>query len=281
MQQSLTYYLTLLVLKLKGIKKDFSKDPIDYKKIRRTDVYTPKGSFYKQNYVTTNKIASTQITKIQQIETTNQLLLFIHGGAFISGPAKHHWDTIKELYKKTNYNIWLCDYPKAPESTISEISKNIDLVYANALKTYKGSNITLIGDSVGGTLTTALVQRLILNKGEIPHKIILVCPVMDSSMSNPEINEINAIDPMLSRSGILSAKTMCAENNDLKNVMLSPLYGSFDNFPATIMVTAEHDIMFPDQKLAIEKFKKANVAIDVVEGKAMPHIWPLLPVIKN
>lgn len=35
MKQSFTYYVALLILKLKGLKKDFSKDPIDLKKIRK------------------------------------------------------------------------------------------------------------------------------------------------------------------------------------------------------------------------------------------------------
>jgi len=281
MRQSFTYYLTLFVLKLKGIKKDFSKSPIDYKKIRKHDIHVPKGIFFKQNHVTSFKVSKTLITELKQTKTSNKLLLYIHGGAFISGPGKHHWDTMKELYKKSNHTIWLCDYPKAPENSISEISKNIGLIYTTALKTYDATNIILAGDSVGGTLATALVQRLVLKNETLPNEIILICPVMDASMSNPKIDSINDIDPMLSKNGILSAKTMCAENGDLRNSMLSPLFGSFDKFPTTLICIAEHDIMYPDQKLAIEKLKKANITLEIIDGKAMPHIWPLLPVMKE
>ena len=42
-KQSLSCYALLLVLKLKGIKKNFSKDPINVEKIRRDDIYDPKG----------------------------------------------------------------------------------------------------------------------------------------------------------------------------------------------------------------------------------------------
>ncbi|TPN88906.1 alpha/beta hydrolase fold domain-containing protein [Aquimarina algicola] len=281
MKQSLTYHLTLLVIKLKGLKKNFSKDPIDFKKIRKEDVHQPKGKFFKQNGVRSFKISGSVITEIGRADNSDKLLIFIHGGAFISGPGKHHWDTIQEIAKQTNYTIWMCNYPKAPEHKISEISENIDAIYTTAQEQYQASQITLIGDSVGGTLVTALIQRLVEGKKELPNKIILICPVMDATMSNPDIEKVDAIDPMLSKKGILSAKKMCAENNDLKNVMISPIYGSFEQFPETVLFLAENDIMYPDQKLVVQKLKKTNTNVMVIEGKSMPHIWPFLPIMKE
>jgi len=281
MKQSFTYYLALLVIKLKGLKKIFSQDPIDYKKIRKEDVFYPKGKFFKQNTIKNFKVSNALVTEIGKESSTSKLLIFVHGGAFISGPAQHHWDTVKEISKQTDYTIWMCNYPKAPEHQISEISKNIDEIYKHALKAYKPNQISFIGGSVGGTLVTALMQRLIAQKKQLPHKIILVSPVMDSSMSNPEIEKVDQIDPMLSKVGLVSAKKMCAEDNDLKNVLLSPIYGSFEQFPETVLFLATNDITYPDQKLAVEKLKQANVKINVIEGKNMPHIWPFLPVMKE
>ncbi len=116
---------------------------------------------------------------------------------------------------------------------------------------------------------------------KIAKKIILVTPVMDASMSNHEIEKIDNIDPILSKIGVLSAKKMCAENNDLKNVMISPLFGNFNKFPHTILFLAENDICYPDQKLAVKKFINAKINIEIIEGKNMPHIWPFLPVMKE
>ena len=39
---------------------------------------------------------------------------------------------------------------------------------------------------------------------------------------------------MLSKIGVLSAKKMCAENNDLKNPMISPLFGRFNNLKSRL-----------------------------------------------
>lgn len=281
MNKSITYYITLLVLKLKGVKKTFSAEPIDYKKIRKENVHHPKTSSFKNKKIRSFKISKTSITEIKSEKTLDKLVLFIHGGAFISGPAKHHWDTLREIAKHTNLTIWMCNYPKAPEHKITEISNNIDAVYQQALKKYKGKQITLIGDSVGGTLVTTLTQRLIKNNDELPNKILLISPVMDATMSNKKIAIVDKKDPMLSQKGVLSAKKMCAGNVDLKNEIISPLYGSFNQFPKTILFLAENDITYPDQQLAVQKMKKYNVEVEVVFGDKMPHIWPLLPVMKE
>jgi len=281
MKYSLTYYLTLFVLKIKGIKKDFSKDPIDFIKIRKEDIHHPKGAFFRQNLKRNFKVLKTSVTEIKRDETANKLLLFIHGGAFISGPAKHHWDSIQTIATKTNYTVWMCNYPKAPEHKISEISNNIDSVYKTALEHYSPKDIVLIGDSVGGTLITALVQRLVKNKTELPIKIILVSPVMDATMSNPHIDKIEPIDPMLSKNGVVSAKRMCAKNSNLNNEMISPINGSFENFPTTVVFLAKNDITYPDQQLLVQKLTQANTALEVTEGDGMPHIWPFLPVMKE
>ncbi len=280
MKYSLSYYIIILVLKLKGLKKIFSKDPIDYKRLRKEDVHKPSGNFFKK-YSHSFKILDSTITEIKQVSHTGTLVIFIHGGGFVSGPGQHHWDTIKKLSDQTEHTIWLCNYPKAPEVKISEISKNIDAVFQSALTQYSAHNIILIGDSVGGTLIIALTQRLIKNNIGLPKKIILISPVMDATMTNPNIEKIDQTDPMLSKIGLRSAKKMCAKNNDLKDPKLSPIYESFDNFPKTILYLAENDITYPDQQLTVQKLKEAEVDVKVIIGKGMPHVWPLLPVFKE
>jgi len=163
------------------------------------------------------------------------LLLFVHGGGFISGPNQLHWNIIEKLSKETKQTIWVCDYPKAPENDIFEISNNLDFVYQKALEKFDSNNIILIGDSVGGTLVMALVQRAINYKWAIPQKLLLVCPVCDSTFQNPAINAIEEKDIMLSVKGVVSAKRMSAGRYDLDNAMISPINASFKKFPTTVL----------------------------------------------
>jgi acetyl esterase/lipase len=206
---------------------------------------------------------------------TDKLLIYFHGGAFVSGPAQHHWDTIESLSKKTKYNIWMCDYPKAPENKIDEISINIDQIYQKALSYFKSENIVLMGDSAGGTLAIALTQRLIIDNVKPPSKIMLISPVLDASFKNQEIDEIDKKDPMLAKVGVLSAKKMCSEN--LNDKRISPINGDFKLFPKTFLYLAENDITYPDQLVFVSKLNQEKIDNITNIGKEMPHVWPLLP----
>ncbi|WP_205959837.1 alpha/beta hydrolase fold domain-containing protein [Flammeovirga aprica] len=174
----------------------------------------------------------------------------------------------------------MCNYPKAPEHKIEEVSENIDRVYEKLTQRHPSSKILLIGDSAGGTLATALTQRLVLQNGKLPSKLILLSPVMDASMSNTQIDKIEPKDPMLSTVGVRSAKKMSAGEN-LDDPRISPLNGHFNGFPPTLFLMAEHDVTYPDQVLTVEKMKASEMKVEVINGEEMPHIWAFLPVMKE
>ena len=277
MQQSFSYYATIWFIKKMGLKKLFSTDPIDYNKLRKTDVLIPKGSFFKKNSTANFTLLKTKITEVK-IGQPNKLILFIHGGAFVSGPCQHHWDTIKKIAEQTDYCIWLCNYPKAPEHNITEINQNIDAVYTEALKNYQAENIILLGDSAGGSLVLTLTQRLLAKKNHLPNKVIAISPVVDATFSNPKIDIIDKKDVILSKKGVLSAKKLTLGNTNLSEKSISPINSSFVGFPKLYLFIAENDITFPDQELLLEKLKAEGVTYHHFIGKNMPHIWPLLPV---
>lgn len=279
MSRSVSYYLVELILRLKGIKKAFLQSPVDFKKLRKDDLKNPPSSYLKNHNSDTFMVLESCITEITQYKNSSKLIIFVPGGAFVSGPGKHHWDTVEKISKQTDFTIWLCDYPKAPEHKITQISENIDAVYTRARKYFKPENIILLGDSVGGTLITALVMRL--SKQNMPAKIIVVCPVMDAKLDNPEIDVIDKTDPMLSKRGVQSAKVMAMGAIDLSDPRISPVNGKFESFPPIVLFIATNDITSPDQEIFAKKICYAKVPHIVYRGLGMPHIWPFLPLMKE
>ena len=260
MRKSLTYHLVLWILKLKGVKKIFNQSPLDYLRLRKDDVLMPQNRFLRKNISRKFTISDSDVTEIAQPNGSEKLLIYVHGGAFVCGPAQHHWDTIAKISKNTDYNIWMCVYPKAPEHNITSINASIDQVYGQVLKEYKSQNIVLIGDSAGATLILTLAQRLIRDQNPLPKKIILISPVLDASMQNPDIKSIEPFDPMLGIKGVLGAKQMAADQLALNDPAISPIYGKFNDFPETILFAGEYDITYPDQ-IRLEQILRVHFII--------------------
>lgn len=262
-----------------GIKKDFSQSPIKYNKIRKTDKKAPSRSFARKFQLNTETILDATVTHIVPKDRKSiSLVLCIPGGAFISGPAQHHWDLLDGVIEGTEASAWMADYSKAPEVDITRMHEQLDAIYAAAVKQVGSENLILVGDSVGGNLIMTLVQRLIQQGKPVPAKLVLITPVCDASMTHPEIAEIDKVDPMLSVSGVVSAKEMCANGMDLKDPRMSPLLGDFLGFPPTMIFVGGKDIMYPDGMLLIKKMKRAGVEVIVDENAEMPHVYPLLPI---
>ena len=282
MKSSISFYLVLLVLKIQGQKKMFSTSPVSYEKLRKQNVLSPRGSFYKSDEVYRFDVEGFKVTALESPKRANgKLMIYLHGGAFVSGPGQHHWDTVKKIYQNTDLNIWVYDYPKAPEHTVETVNKCVDAIYKKALETYDASDIILMGDSAGGTLALTLTQRLKKHEIAKPSLLVLVSPVLDASMDNPKILKIEDRDPILSVAGVSSAKKMFAGGRPLKDPSISPLYGDFNDFPDVMLFIGGRDITAPDQLKFEQILREKGVGIDLTYDEDMIHIWPLLPVMKE
>jgi len=279
MRTSIGYKIVRLVLKLKGEKKSWSIDPVDYKKKRKLNITKPSRWLVNGAKLTSSIILDSKVTVIlPKKKKPSRLLIYVHGGAFIYGPFREHWVALGKISKQTESEAWLVDYPKAPEHRITSITENIYQVYKSAEEKYEPSQIILIGDSAGGNLILTLAQRLVKEGKPLPNRLIAMSPVIDASLSNPKILKVDPIDPVLSRLGIRSAKIMCAGDLDLKDPLISPIYGDVSGLPPIHVFLATNDVLAPDLELFVDKVKQANGDIEMIVGHGMPHVWPIFPV---
>ncbi len=275
---SFGYFLVKLVLKLKGEKRSWSQDPIDYQTKRKQDVHNVNRRLVLGCSFESKEIKQTKVTMITPKNVvTDVLLLYCHGGAFVYGPTKENWIALAKIAKKSGSKAWMIDYPKAPEYTITTITENIYSTYLEATQKYDPSKIILMGDSAGGSLILTLAQRLVKENKKMPNCLIPITPVVDASVSNMKIPEVDLIDPILSINGVRSANIMCVGDLPLKDPLISPLYANLKGLPPIHLFMATDDILTPDQEIMIEEVRAVNGEINVIIGQGLPHVWPILP----
>jgi len=209
----------------------------------------------------------------------NKHLFFLHGGAYAAEARPSHWRVIEQLIKKTFFKLSFIDYPLAPEYTYKESHEMVFQAYTKLLEKYPNDDFYFVGDSAGGGFCLSFAQSLRnVHFKKMPEKIVLLSPWVDISMSNPEIKELEKKDLLLNPKQLLICSQNFAGGLDLKNPIVSPLYGDMDELNSIGVFVGTHEILLPDCRILKRKIEKSNTGIFYKEYEAMQHDWMIFPI---
>lgn len=236
------------------------------KQAKKTDKHVR--SIFKSTYF--NEM---QVFTYGKKESEN-MVLYIHGGAYIGQINMQHHLFCFMLSRKLNVRVISPVYPLAPNHKASESFDLIVDLYKHLLKNHK--NITIMGDSAGGGLALAFCQCLNKLKLPQPKQIITFSPWVDITMSNTPYD--NEDDPILGEIGLREIGKSWAGDLDTKDYKVSPLYGDNPNQPKTLIFAGTNEIFYKDIAKYTEKLKNNDVDFELITGEGMFHIYPLFPV---
>jgi len=205
---------------------------------------------------------------------SDKIIIYLHGGGYVKESNIFQYSFVNQLFKN-GFDVYFPIYPLAPIYTYKNTYDMLLKLYNNLLD--KDNKIVLIGDSAGGGLALGFTQYLNELNIKLPSKLILISPWVDVSMTNPELEKYEEIDPMLSIYGLIKIGKVWAGDLDVKDYKVSPIYGEFKNLPKTIIYTGTRELLYPDICLLSNKLKDNNVEYELIIGEDMNHIYPLFP----
>lgn len=102
-------------------------------------------------------------------------------------------------------------------------------------------------------------------------------PWTDLTASGQSYETKKDVDPVLDAGYIGEMVHNYAEGQDLKEPLISPLFGDFTEFPSTYIQVGSNEVLLEDSMMLHEKMVKANVPvrIDVFDG--MWHVFQMSP----
>lgn len=276
MRPSLQSKILSLVFKLINFKKKVEEKA--YKQNPKSKkLFVPRSII--RNYKTDiQSINSKTIATFERKEnvTINHIISF-HGGAYIFEISSSHWKLAKNIVDKSSCRMSLIDYPLAPEFSYKQTLNMVQRAYNLLLTKYPDDIFIFMGDSSGGGLALAFIQRLIQeNNKNIPAKCILISPWLDLTLSNSNISQLEISDHILSIGMLKYAAEKYSNGDNLENYLLSPINGIFENIPKTIIFYGTEELFNADcNKL---KAMIDDNSIIFREYERMQHVWPLFPI---
>ena len=138
------------------------------------------------------------------------------------------------------------------------------------------AHIAIGGDSAGGGLTVALINRL-RDAGEAPLGCAwLVSPWTDLTMSGATLTSKDAVDPLIHKSYLEElAGAYVPAGMDRKDPRISPLYARLEGFPPTLIQVGSAETLLSDATRFAEALGAADVAVAFEIWPHMIHAWHL------
>lgn len=204
-----------------------------------------------------------------------KILLYIHGGSYVEQAVDYQIKFAIKIAIKTKSTLIMPIYPLAPKGNYKIMYKHIDDLYKKIIVNAK--RINFLGDSSGGGFILSYSMYL-RNKNVLqPKNIIMLSPWLDISMTNPELIKSEKRDPMSGIDGNKYAGRLWADGLDVKNFLVSPIYGEFNNLGIITIITGENDILKPDCLLLDNKLDLLNIKHNYIEYKGQGHDFGAYP----
>jgi len=212
-------------------------------------------------------------------KSSNKHLIFLHGGAYILEATVFHQKFMETLAGQYGLAITFIDYPKAPENTYLTTHDVVLKAYLEIIHKYPGHEFYLLGDSAGGGLALALLQVLRDQRvNPFPKKTVLLSPWLDLTMTNEHIQEYEHKDHLLPVEGLIYAGKVYSGGEDLRNPLLSPLFGDMSNLGAIKLFYGTNEVLYPDCRELSKKISSSQgTSVDYFIGENMMHDWIIFP----
>ena len=223
-----------------------------------------------------------KVWTISPIDSKSDLIiLYFHGGAYMSNLRTEHWSLIEKLISKTSATIVVPDYPLAPEASCKETYDFIEGLFTGLIAEYPAKRIVFIGDSAGGGLALGFTQQLRDENKKQPDQIIIFSPWLDVTMCNPILERLDKEDNLLSIAGLKNAGQKYAANLDLKDFRVSPVYGDLTGMCRISLFTGTKDILNADAQKFKQLMKEQNIYFNYFEYPDMFHDWVIITSLKE
>ena len=207
----------------------------------------------------------------------SRVLMFFHGGGYCSGSIASHRRMVTEAGRYAGARTLAVGYRLAPEHP-SPAALDDALVAWRFLRRQgiAAARIAVGGDSAGGGLTAALINRLRASGDEKPACAWLVSPWTDLTMSGSTMASKDAADPLIHKPYLeeLAAAYLPA-TLDRKDPRVSPLCADLRGFPPLLVQAGSDETLLDDAVRFAAAAGAADVAGTLEIWPRMIHAWPL------
>jgi len=224
------------------------------------------------------------IVRPEGAEDKLPVFIFIHGGGWILGDYPTHKRMVRDLVVLSGYAGVFVNYTPSPEAqypqAINEIYAATKWVseYGEEINV-DGKNLAIVGNSVGGNMTT--VTAMLAKERGGPHiKLqIMMWPIVDDRFDTASYKKYGVERFLTTNVMKWMYDQYTTDLNKRKEIHASPLYASLEQLkglPPALIQVAENDILRDGGEEYGRKLDEAGVTVTTIRYNGMIHDFGLL-----
>ncbi|MEQ1951895.1 alpha/beta hydrolase [Mesorhizobium sp. CN2-181] len=206
----------------------------------------------------------------------SKVLLYFHGGGYCSGSITSHRSMVSEIGRAAKVRTLALAYRLAPENPFPAALDDATAAFEFLLgQDIAPNRIAIGGDSAGGGLSLALMQRLRDKKNPLPAAAWLVSPWVDLQMTGATLDSKTAIDPLIHRDYLEQLAANYLAGHDPRDPLVSPLYADVSGLPPVLVQVGSAETLLDDAVRIAGKLGAADVPATLEIWPHMIHAWHL------
>ncbi|MGE0542156.1 MAG: alpha/beta hydrolase [Dehalococcoidia bacterium] len=230
--------------------------------------------------------ASTDRARVPNVDATwiaapgvrdDRVLLYLHGGGYVMGSVRSHWNLIARLSSTCNCRALGVDYRLAPEHTYPAAIEDVVAAYRWLLgQGIPASGIVIAGDSAGGGLAMMTLLALRDSGVPLPALAVLMSPWVDFEATGESFTSRKNVDPMVRRRLILeTARLYLSGKISTRDPKATPLFADLAGFPPLLVQVGDHETLLDDSRSLCARAQKAGVDTTLEIWPDMFHVFQL------
>ena len=218
----------------------------------------------KLEFMTINGVRAFALTpKDMPGENRNRLLVHVHGGCFVSNPGEFGTSEATMMAGFGRFKVISVDYRMPPEAYFPAALDDAIAVWNGAQSMAPARNMAIFGSSAGGGLTLSMVHKIKKDGLTLPGAIAPGTPMADLTEAGDTFHTNAMIDNVLIARGAScdTRARLYANGHDLKDPLLSPVYGDMRGFPPTMLLSGTRDLLLSNTVRVHRKLRQAGVEL--------------------
>ncbi len=211
------------------------------------------------------------------------VLLYFHGGGYLRGDTETHIGALSRFMRAARAEALSVEYRLAPEHHFPTWVDDALDAYRHLLDVgIAPANIAVGGDSAGGGLALALLQRIAEEELPNPACAFVVSPWADLTSSGSSHVENRNRDAMFGPGVIEDTADWIVRNAGVpgEHPLLSPAFGSYEGAPPLQIHVSAVEVLRSDAELVARAYRASGAPVELRVHPSAPHAWTAIGVLR-